>query len=534
MEGQSSRHGQVLGRVGKQNDRKIGHPGSALLLLLFFLLTSVAVATNYSYDASGRLVAVRNDAGASARYSYDSMGNLIAVDRVAADQLAIFTFAPGRGAPGTTVKITGQGFNDAATQDEVKFNGVTATVVSAGFNELIATVPSGATTGAITVTVGSATARSATDFIVDTAALAPTIASVAPLIVAVGDQVTVSGQHLLPVAGQTSVFFNGRTVSATSLSDTQIVFIVPPALGSGRVTVTTPYGSATSSQDVVVVPTGVATSDIESVSRVSLDASPPAMLLNAKDKAVAVLYDASSADLVSLQFGGLGTSTLSYTVYGPTNASLASGSVSSSSPSVHLPKGRANGTYMVLLRASDAPASWTLAIEKAGFLSINGNVLSLPLTGIAQSKRLYFTAAAGQNLGLGLSELVTPNASGFAYLAVYSPDGWFVTDQQCFAGNDGCQVNLPNTVAGTYSVIVTSPYDGDHTMSFKSTLSSDVTGTLTADTAQTLTLGRRGQNERLSFAGTAGQTLALQVAGQATFPAGRQAYYRVYAPDGTT
>ncbi|WP_031340399.1 IPT/TIG domain-containing protein, partial [Xanthomonas maliensis] len=140
------------------------------------------------YDASGRLVAVRNDAGASARYSYDSMGNLIAVDRVAADQLAIFTFAPGRGAPGTTVKITGQGFNDAATQDEVKFNGVTATVVSAGFNELIATVPSGATTGAITVTVGSATARSATDFIVDTAALAPTIASVAPLIVAVGDQ----------------------------------------------------------------------------------------------------------------------------------------------------------------------------------------------------------------------------------------------------------------------------------------------------------------------------------------------------------
>ncbi|WP_218623214.1 hypothetical protein, partial [Xanthomonas oryzae] len=65
------------------------------------------------------------------------------------------------------------------------------------------------------------------------------------------------------------------------------------------------------------------------------------------------------------------------------------------------------------------------------------------------------------------------------------------------------------------------------------TVSSDVTGTLQADTAQTLTLGRRGQNGRLSFAGTAGQTLAVQVAGQTTVPSGRTTYYTVYAPDGT-
>ncbi|RBH05884.1 hypothetical protein BRM06_22865, partial [Xanthomonas oryzae pv. oryzae] len=70
----------------------------------------------------------------------------------------------------------------------------------------------------------------------------------------------------------------------------------------------------------------------------------------------------------------------------------------------------------------------------------------------------------------------------------------------------------------TYSVVVNAPYDGDQTMSFKATVSSDVTGTLQADTAQTLTLGRRGQNGRLSFAGTAGQTLAVQVAGQTTVP----------------
>ncbi|WP_219821140.1 hypothetical protein, partial [Xanthomonas arboricola] len=81
--------------------------------------------------------------------------------------------------------------------------------------------------------------------------------------------------------------------------------------------------------------------------------------------------------------------------------------------------------------------------------------------------------------------------------------------------------------------VITPPYDGDQTMSFKSTLSTDVTGVLAADKVQTLALGRRGQNGRLSFAGTAGQTVALQVAGQTTVPSGRTVYYTVYQPDGS-
>ncbi|RBH87945.1 glutamate synthase, partial [Xanthomonas oryzae pv. oryzae] len=151
-----------------------------------------------------------------------------------------------------------------------------------------------------------------------------------------------------------------------------------------------------------------------------------------------------------------------------------------------------------------------------------------------QNVYLTFKATAGQNLGLGLSDLVTPNSTNYVYLTVYKPDGSYAASQYCYASNNGCQTNLGNTMAGTYSVVVNAPYDGDQTMSFKSTVSSDVTGTLQADTAQTLTLGRRGQNGRLSFAGTAGQTLAVQVAGQTTVPSGRTTYYTVYAPDGST
>ncbi|MBV6864040.1 hypothetical protein KWH50_20950 [Xanthomonas campestris pv. blepharidis] len=146
---------------------------------------------------------------------------------------------------------------------------------------------------------------------------------------------------------------------------------------------------------------------------------------------------------------------------------------------------------------------------------------------------MTFTATAGQNMGLALSDLVTPNTTNFAYLTVYRPDGNVLGSQYCYVNNNGCQTNLINLEAGTYSVVITPPYDGDQTMSFKSTLSTDVTGTLVADKVQTLTLGRRGQNGRLSFVGTAGQTVALQVAGQTTVPAGRGVYYTVYKPDGT-
>ncbi len=174
-----------------------------------------------------------------------------------------------------------------------------------------------------------------------------------------------------------------------------------------------------------------------------------------------------------------------------------------------------------------------MATGTAGGQTTNGASGSYATTVPGQNVYLTFKAAAGQNLGLGLSDLVTPNSTNYVYLTVYKPDGSYAASQYCYASNNGCQTNLGNTMAGTYSVVVNAPYDGDQTMSFKATVSSDVTGTPQADTAQTLTLGRRGQNGRLSFAGTAGQTLAVQVAGQTTVPSGRTTYYTVYAPDGT-
>ena len=78
----------------------------------------------------------------------------------------ITSFSPTSGPVGTTVTINGTNFTGATS---VKFNGVTATFIVNSATKITATVPTGATTGRITVTTPGGTATSASDFTVTTA-----------------------------------------------------------------------------------------------------------------------------------------------------------------------------------------------------------------------------------------------------------------------------------------------------------------------------------------------------------------------------
>ena len=245
------------------------------------------------------------------------------------------------------------------------------------------------------------------------------------------------------------------------------------------------------------------------------------------------MFEGARGDLLSAQFTDIGVASVSYSLYGIGNNLLVSGSISAAAPTMHLPRLPATGTYLLMMRPVTAPASWKLSIEKAKSLENDGSALAVNTNIAGQQKRLTFTATAGQNLGLGLSDLVTPGTTSPVYMEVRKPDGTYLAAQHCYAAQSGCQLNLLNLVAGTYSVIISPPYNGTRTMGFTTTLSSEVIGTLTRNVALSLSLPRRGQNGRLSFAGTAGETVALQVAGQGTVPAGRTAYYWVYRPDGT-
>lgn len=74
----------------------------------------------------------------------------------------ISDFTPKSGAGGTSVTITGSGFDPIAANNTVKFNGTTAAVNSASTTSLTVTAP--ASSGVITVTVGGITAGSSDAF----------------------------------------------------------------------------------------------------------------------------------------------------------------------------------------------------------------------------------------------------------------------------------------------------------------------------------------------------------------------------------
>lgn len=79
----------------------------------------------------------------------------------------IVKFTPERGREDTEVTITGKRFKDTPAENTVKFSGVTTTNVSVPQkNKIIAKVPSGATTGLISVTTDKGTGYSKKNFIV--------------------------------------------------------------------------------------------------------------------------------------------------------------------------------------------------------------------------------------------------------------------------------------------------------------------------------------------------------------------------------
>jgi IPT/TIG domain len=155
----------------------------------------------------------------------------------------ITSFTPTSGPVGTSVTITGTNFTGATA---VTFNNVTATTFTVNSaTQITATVPTTATTGLIRVTTPGGTTSSLTNFTI----AAPTITSFAPTFGPVGTSVIITGTNL---TGATAVTFNNVTATFTVNSATQITATVPATATTGKIKVTTPGGSATSTTDFTV------------------------------------------------------------------------------------------------------------------------------------------------------------------------------------------------------------------------------------------------------------------------------------------
>jgi len=167
---------------------------------------------------------------------------------------AITSFTPATGVVGTTVTITGTGFNDTSPVTAVMFGATAATSFTVDSDtQITATVPTGATTGTISVTDTEGTATSATTFTV-TPSPTPTLTSFAPTSGAEGDTITLTGTGF---TGASAVTFNGTAATTFTVdSDTSITVTVPTGATTGAIVVTTPGGTATSATDFTVSATG--------------------------------------------------------------------------------------------------------------------------------------------------------------------------------------------------------------------------------------------------------------------------------------
>jgi hypothetical protein len=154
----------------------------------------------------------------------------------------VSSFNPTSGAVGATVTITGTNFTGASS---VKFSGTSAAFTVGSSTQITATVPAGATTGPIEITTAGGTATSSSSFTVNASTPAPTISSFSPGTGRVGTTVTITGTNL---NGATFVRFNGTAATFTVVSATSVQATVPSGATTGKITVTTPGGTATSSQ----------------------------------------------------------------------------------------------------------------------------------------------------------------------------------------------------------------------------------------------------------------------------------------------
>src|SRR5712691_2929341 len=140
-------------------------------VILALALTTPVLAqqpgpVQYVYDDLGRLSKVIDAAGNVAEYVYDQVGNLLEIRRSTLTGVTLFDFVPRQGPVGTHVTLQGRGFSMVPSENTVAFNGTVAPVLSATSLSLVVTVPPGATTGPIAVTVARNTVTSTRNFTV--------------------------------------------------------------------------------------------------------------------------------------------------------------------------------------------------------------------------------------------------------------------------------------------------------------------------------------------------------------------------------
>src|SRR5438552_1184172 len=483
----------------------------------------------FIYDQDGRLRAAVTPTD-SAKWTYDAVGNITAISRQAATTLSVIEFASHAGPVGATVHIYGTAFSTTPGSNTVKFNGTLATVSSSTTTEIVTTVPSGATSGTISVKVGNTTATSTDSFTVQ-GAIAPTIASCTPARAAAGSTLTVTGTNFAPLPANNQATIAATSGRVTAAPSTSMSLVVPPFATSGKIKVATVNGIATSSVDFFAPPPGYAVSDVDPTGRLTFG-SPLTFNFAGTARFGPELFDGTMGQRISLLLSRTGIpGGYILSIRGPDGANLY-GPVTGTPTFIDTTVLPLTGTYTVIVdTVSPSAGSVTATVYDVGAdpsatLTSGGAAVTLTIGTPGQNAIYTFSGTNGQRISLSLSRTGLP--TGY-FLSIKNPDGSYLYGP---SGGTPSFVDVTRlTQTGSFTVLVDAGNADTGTVTAQLyDVPADASGTLViGGSGVTLQVTTPGQNAVYSFDGVTGDALTVTLSSTLS-----QGYFlSVKNPDGT-
>jgi hypothetical protein len=420
---------------------------SALVVTAWFACTGPTCAQ----PASGSIV----------EYAYDVAGNIVAIQS-SSTQLNVSSFAPASGPVGATVAVVGSGFASSAAANSVRINGAAAAVVSAERTRLTITVPPGATTGPISVTVGGGTATSAASFVVASDYGPPTIASFTPSIAVAGTALSVAGSNFNPAIASDSARVGAAPASIASATSASMVVATPAGTGSGHIQVMTSKGTATSTGFLFVPPGTYSASAVVATAAGALDTNSN-VNVTAPGKLALVAFDV----VAPRSFGVFGSaSTLSggtLQLLDPSRGVVASAGISTNGATIPVRTLTQSGTYtLAVIAGSGSTGSITLLPGAPDLVVSNASVGTI----VANQNGSYAIPITYNVTNVGSAVAQAP-WNDMAYLSI---DGTLDDSDQHLNGwprrVDALASGASYTVTGTFTTS-TSTAAGNYTLFIK-------------------------------------------------------------------
>ncbi|HSE15992.1 MAG TPA: IPT/TIG domain-containing protein [Pyrinomonadaceae bacterium] len=453
-------------------------------------------------------------------------------------------FTPNIGTPSTAVTINGTNFEPATANNRVAFNTTFAQVNTATATSIGASVPTGGTSGRISVTTPAGKAVSSADFFIPPSPYTATDVLVTDRM-ALGDTKTVAmttaskiGLVLFDAtAGQrVSLKVNSNTIASC------LVRIFNPN-GSTLASVTantsggymdTPLLPSTGTYTILIDPdstnTGSINFTLNNASDVSASITPggPAVTVTTTviGQNAQITFSGTAAQRISLKMTNvtIGTNTCCSTkvsILNPGGTTLVAPTfVGTSGGFIDLQTLPLTGQYTILVDPQNQDiGSMTLTLydvpaDPAPSITPGGAAVTITTTVPGQNARPTFSGAAGQRISLRMTSVtIGTNTCCSTRVSILNPDGTTLV-APTFVGTSGGLIDVQTLAqTGTYAIFV-DPQNTD-TGSMTLTLNDvppDITGTIEPGGAPvTVTTTVPGQNASLTFTGAASQRISLKM-----------------------